>query len=125
MIGPWENSTWSGRFLGQGYLTDGDTAKGKKSLHCRPVLPKSGSYEIHLAYSAYSNRASNTPVTVQTSSGERTIRLDQRKRPAIGGLFTSLGTFDLDRNTAEIVISNDGTDGYVIVDGIQFLFGTE
>ena len=85
------------------------------------MLPKSGRYEIRLAYSAYHNRASNTPITVQTSSGERTIRLDQRKEPAIDGLFASLGTFDLDRNTAEIVISNDGTDGYVVVDGIQFI----
>ncbi|MHC4403234.1 MAG: FAD-dependent oxidoreductase [Planctomycetota bacterium] len=118
--GLWQQSTWSGRFLGQGYLTDGNTAKGKKSLRCRPLLPDSGRYEIRLAYSAFKNRASNTPITVQTSSGETTVRLDQRKGPAVDGLFTSLGIFDLDRNTAEIVISNDGTDGYVVVDGVQF-----
>ena len=120
-IGSWETSTWSDRFLGQGYLTDGNVAKGKKSLRCRPRLPKSGLYEIRLAYSAYHNRASNTPITVQTSSRERTVCLDQRKEPAVDGLFASLGTFDLDTNTAEIVIANDGTDGYVIVDGIQFI----
>ncbi len=70
---------------------------------------------------AFNNRASNTPITVHTSSGERTVRIDQRKEPAIDGLFTSLGTFDLDQHTAEIVISNDGTDGYVVVDGIQLI----
>ena len=120
-IGQWANSTWSGRFLGQGYLTDGNTAKGKKSLRCRPRLPTSGQYEIRLAYSAYSNRASNTPITVQTSSGERTVRLDQRQEPGVDGLFASLGIFDLDKNNVEIVIGNDGTDGYVIVDAVQFI----
>jgi hypothetical protein len=58
---------------------------------------------------------------VHTSSGEKTVRVDQRKEPAINVLFTSLGNFDLDRQTAEIVVSNDGTDGYVVVDGIQLI----
>jgi hypothetical protein len=120
-IGRWESSTWSHHFLGQGYLTDGNSAKGQKSLRCRPLLPESGRYEIRLAYSAFDNRASNTPITVHTASGETHIRIDQRKAPAIEGLFTSLGIFELDRKTAEIVISNDGTDGYVVVDGIQLI----
>jgi hypothetical protein len=124
-IGRWDSSTWSGRYIGQGYLTDRNTEKGNKSLRFRPRLRQSGRYEIRLAYSAYSNRASNTPITVHTASGEKTVRVDQRKEPAIKGLFTSLGTFELDRNTAEIVVSNDGTDGYVVVDGIQLIRSDE
>ena len=85
------------------------------------MLPNSGQYEIRLAYSAYSNRASNTRVAIQTSSGEKVIRIDQRNSPAGDQLFTSLGTFDLDKKTAKVVISNDETDGYVIVDGFQFI----
>jgi len=42
--------------------------------------------------------------------------------PEIEGLFHSLGRFDLDAGDAtSIVISNAGTDGYVIVDAIQII----
>ena len=46
-------------FVGEGYLHDGDAAKGTKVLRFRPDVPKSGPYEIRLAYSPFGNRASN------------------------------------------------------------------
>ncbi|MBI5396602.1 MAG: hypothetical protein HZA91_15015 [Verrucomicrobia bacterium] len=40
----------------------------------------------------------------------------------IGGLFHSLGRFDLDAGEAtSIVISNAGTDGFVVVDALQIV----
>jgi len=120
-VGHWAHSVWSDRFVGQGYLTDGNEGKGRKSLCCRPRLPSSGRYEIRLIYSAYTNRASNTPVTIRTASGDRTVRVDQRREPAVDGLFAPLGVFELDKATARVVISNDDTDGFVVVDGLQFL----
>ena len=120
-IGVWSSSTWAERFIGQGYLTDGNEAKGQKSLVCRPRLPASGRYEIRLAYSAFGNRAGNVPVTVRGRSGPSTVRVDQREAPPIDGLFVSLGTFDLERGKATIEISNEATDGYVVVDALQLL----
>jgi hypothetical protein len=119
--GFWEYSTWSGRFVLDGYLHDGDTDKGRKSIQFLPQLEKAGRYEVRIAYAAADNRASNTPLTITTREGPRTIIIDQRKAPPIDGLFLSLGTFDLEPGTARIEITNTDTDGYVVVDAVQFV----
>jgi len=118
--GDWGRSTYSTPFIGDGYLTDGNAGKGAKSVLFRPNLPKAGVYEVRFAYPAFNNRATNTPVTIRTSRGERTVLVNQRRAPEIGGLFHSLGRFDLDAgNATSIIISTSGTDGYVVVDAIQ------
>jgi hypothetical protein len=120
--GDWGGSTHSMPFIGDNYLTDGNSDKGTKTIVFQPNLPKAGSYEVRLAYTALNNRASNTPVTIRTSRGEKKVFVNQRRAPEIGSLFHSLGRFDLDAGDAtSIVISNAGTDGYVIVDAIQLV----
>ena len=122
VTGEWGRSTHSTPFVGDGYLTDGNTGKGAKTVLFHPNLPKAGAYEVRLAYPAFNNRATNTPVTIRTSRGEKTVIVNQRRAPGIGGLFHSLGTFELDAgNATAIVISNAATDGYVVVDAVQLL----
>ena len=118
----WSESTWSERFLGDGYLHDGDTQKGAKSIRFTPKLPKAGRYELRIAYAAFGNRATNTPVTIHTSDGPVTVRINQRVEPPIDGMFLSLGTFRFDAGgAAHVEITNAGTDGYVVVDALQWL----
>ena len=120
--GEWGRSTHSTPFIGDGYLTDGNVGKGTKTLCFRPNLPKAGTYEVRLAYSGLNNRATNTPVTIRTSRGEKTVLVNERRTPEIGGLFHSLGKFELDAGGAtSIVISNASTDDYVVVDAVQLL----
>ena len=119
--GYWQHSTWSGRFVLDGYLHDGDTDKGGKSIQFLPQLEKAGRYEVRIAYAATTNRAGNTPVTIHTKNGPQTILIDQRKAPPGDGLFLSLGTFDLEPGTARIEITNADTDGYVVVDAVQLI----
>ena len=46
----------------------------------------------------------------------------QRKTPAIDRTWQSLGTYRFEAGTAgSITISNEGTDGHVIVDAVQLL----
>lgn len=118
--GLWIPSTYSRPYVQSGYRHDGNTEKGCRSLRFTPRLPRPGRYEVRLAYLALPNRASNTPVTIRTLRGNQTVRLDQRSRPVIDGLFASLGVFDLDTNST-ITIANHGTDGYVVVDALQLL----
>ena len=110
----------TGPFIGDGYLTDDNSTKGYKSIRFTPKLAKPGTYEVRLAYSALENRASNTPVTVYHAGGTKTVRVDQRKKAPIDGLFLSLGTFRLD-DKSSIVVANTETDGYVVVDAVQLL----
>ncbi|MFH1268422.1 MAG: FAD-dependent oxidoreductase [Planctomycetota bacterium] len=120
--GYWSESTWSERFVGDGYLHDGDTQKGAKSIRFTPNLPRAGKYEVRIAYAAFDNRATNTPVTIHASGGPETVRINQRVEPPIDGMFLSLGTFHFDAGgTARVEITNAGTDGYVVVDAMQWL----
>ncbi len=50
------------------------------------------------------------------------MRVNEQQTPAIDKLFQPVGTFHFDADRpAVIVISNDGCDGYVIVDAVQLV----
>ena len=122
LTGQWVRSTYSAPYVGDGYLHDGDADKGTKSVCFRPNLAKAGTYEVRLAYAAFENRATNTPVTIRTSRGPVTVRVNQQAEPEIEGLLHLLGKFDLDAGEAtSIVVANEGTNGYVVVDAIQLV----
>ncbi|MGD8239509.1 MAG: FAD-dependent oxidoreductase, partial [Armatimonadota bacterium] len=118
--GEWVHSTWAESFIGYGYLHDDDSGKGARSLTFRPEVTEPGTYEVRIAYSAYGNRATNTPVTIHAATGATTVHIDQRQPPPIDGTFLSLGTFALD-DRSRIVITNADTDGHVVVDALQLL----
>ena len=119
--GEWTASSAAGPFVGSGYIHDGNSEKGRKSARFRLPDELSGRYELRLSYSANPNRATNVPVTVRSTDGDRTVRINQRQRPPLDGGFTSLGTYRLDAGGAYVTVSNEGTDGYVIVDALQCL----
>ena len=119
-IGAWVTSTWSQPYIGDGYLHDGDADKGGKWVIFEPELSEPGMYEVRLSYVAYHNRATNTPVTIYSADGPKTVHINQREAPPISGLFISLGKHQL-RTDAKIVVRNAGTDGYAIVDAVQFI----
>ncbi len=102
---------------GPKYLHDGNTGKGEKRARFVLTVPKPGSYTVVLLYSPFRNRASNTPVALTIGGESHSFRVNQ-KRARNGG--HALGTFQIE-TTAELVVSNDGADGYVIVDGVQLL----
>ena len=120
--GLWTRSSTEGPYLGKGYRHDENADKGKKTARFAVRLPRTGRYRVQLAYTAQSNRASNVPVEIHYASGVRTIRVNQRKAPPAGKVFLPLGIFLFRADKpAAVVISTAGTDGYVIVDGVQFL----
>ena len=121
-VGNWQGSTSSSRYVGWGYRHDRNTEKGELKATFRTNLPASGRYEVRLAYQPNKNRATNAKVAVKHAGGVKQIVVNQRKPPPIDGLFLSLGTFRFDQAAPGIVtVSNEGTDGYVIVDAVQWL----
>lgn len=54
------------------------------------------------------------------AGGEKQIKVDQTTRPKIDVAFQSLGIFKFD-GTAEVEITNTDTDGYVLLDAVQFV----
>lgn len=119
--GEWRGSSSAGRYVGAGYLHDGDLDKGKKSATWKLTVPSSGTWRVGISYSAASNRATAVPVQVQAGDGvEQQFDLNQRKAIAGDAVFHELTRVTLAAGqTVRVTISNAGTDGHVIVDAVQ------
>lgn len=119
--GAWTASSSSGGVDGF-YHHDGDESKGTKTARFEARVPKSGKYEVRLAYATAPNRATNAPVTVTHADGKKTFLVNQKRAPDLDKAFVSLGTF---RFTAEqpavVTVTTEKTDGYVVADAIQLL----
>jgi hypothetical protein len=121
-VGEWQQSRFSGHYIGDGYTHDQNAGKGEKTLTFQPDLPQAGKYEVWLAYDAGGSRADNVPVTVFSADGEKTLHVDMKKAPPIDGRYVSLGEYRVERNgQGYVIVSNEGTAGHVTVDAITFI----
>ncbi|HCN77579.1 MAG TPA: FAD-dependent oxidoreductase, partial [Verrucomicrobiales bacterium] len=79
-------------------------------------------YEVRVAYPANNNRASNVPVTIFHNGGETKKVISQKPPGPVGGVAVSLGEYEFspDRRP-QVVIGNEGTDGYVVIDAVQWI----
>lgn len=122
LTGRWKESIGgTNGFVDKNYHHDANSDKGKMTARFVPKLPHTGRYQVLVSYEPRDNRATNVPVTVQYATGEQTVRIDQRQVPEFNG-FTSVGEFDFMTGTnGAVVISNEGTKGYVVIDAAQFV----
>ncbi len=121
-VGDWVDSQFSKHYIGEGYIHDGNKDKGQKTLTFSPAVPKAGLYEVRLAYNSGDTRASNVPIEILDLDGEHDLKINQRVAPPIDHRFVSLGKYRFDTSGQwYVIISNEGTDGHVIVDALQFL----
>ena len=87
-----------------------------------PDIKESGNYDVRLLYTTHENRSSRTAVTIYSGEGEKTIRIDQRRSAVVDGQVRSLGVFRFEAGgKARVVVTNDGADGIVVVDGLQLV----
>ena len=122
VVGKWTHSVHTKHYIGKRYIHDANKGKGDKTLSFIPKLPGDGEYEVRFAYSHGVGRASNVPVTVFSAAGEKTIIVDMRKTPPLEERFISLGTFRFEATEqSRVLISNEGTDGVLTADAVQFL----
>jgi hypothetical protein len=126
-IGTWTESTSVATFVGKHYLFDAGEARSESRIVYRPKLSESGQYEIRVSYTASSNRTTRAPFHVHHAGGTKTVRIDQRKKPSIGGQFVSLGVYEFDPiSDPRIVVSCEDTDdGCVIADAVIFLASSD
>ncbi len=121
-VGSWQDSSSVRFYVVNGYVHDQNGGKGEKTITFEPVNLPGGNYEVRFAYSPGDNRASNLQASIFSADGESRVSVDQRKPAPIDGLWISLGKFRFEANgQAYILVSNDGTDGHVIADAVQFL----
>ena len=122
VVGQWKASVHSKEFVGKGYIHDDKLDKGQKRVTFRTNLPADGEYEVRISYPGSNGRATNVPVTVVHSAGESVVTVDQSQVAPLEKLLRPIGIFEFNADKpAEVTISNAGTDGYVIVDAVQFV----
>jgi dienelactone hydrolase len=114
--GSWVTSVAGGDLKHEiNYVHDGNSQKGLKSA-AFSSNELTGDYEVFIKYFPYSNRASNTPVTIHDNAGPTTLYLNQRTRSSE---WVSLGSYTFN-GSGSVSVSNAGTDGYVVADAIRF-----
>lgn len=116
------HGTTASPFLGAGYAHDGDADKGKQKAVFTTKLPESGNYEVRIGYSALGNRATNVPVTIHSAGEVKTVKVNQKEPGTVDGFLQPVGTFRFEADKEAVVeISNEGTDGHVILDAVQWV----
>jgi hypothetical protein len=120
--GNWKSSIYGGNYLGVGAVYDTKNQDRPATLTFDPDFPKSGLYEVRLAYVPHSNRATNTAIRILHADGEELKHVNQQAKPPIEGRFLSLGTFRFEAGGAGFVmVSNEGSNGTVSVDAVWFV----
>ena len=67
------------------YWNDGNAGKGAKSVAFVPAIPASGYYDVYIWWVYASNRATNTPVDINSASNFSTVLIDQQLSTAPTG----------------------------------------
>ena len=75
---------------------------------------------MQIAWTSNPNRATNVPVLIKHDQGNENFLLNQREDPNMDIGFHRLGEFSFGRK-AEVIISNKGTDGHVIIDAVRMV----
>lgn len=115
--GQWASGTLDPR-VGGGYLHDNNANKGTASVKWTITSQEDARYDLFLHFPPNANRATNVPVSVTIGETTQETTVNQQNSSGVA----KLGTFNLSRGAkAVITVTNHGTDGHVIADGVQAL----
>ncbi|MDI1312468.1 DUF1553 domain-containing protein, partial [Prosthecobacter sp.] len=121
-VGLWKQSTSFAPYIGSGYISDKNEGKGEKTVTFTPKIPKTGRYEVRVAFNAGPDRAASATVTILHADGEELKAIKMTTDSLKGLQFATLGTYRFEANgQGFVLISNANSQGYVTVDAVQFL----
>jgi hypothetical protein len=123
-LGKWEELSKHRYFVYHGYLHDKGTGKGKKSVIFKPIIRRSGLYEVQFAYPIHSENSKRVPIHIRHANGENTVLVDQTQtRKPRNRQFDPVGTFRFEADgQSSITVQTQGTeDGLVVVDAFSFV----
>ena len=119
LTGDWTESQAGKSFLGDGYRHDSKGAKGLMTATFSVKLPKNGKHEVFLAIVPNANRATNAKVRILHAGGQTDKLVNLTK--GLADRWVSLGIYDFaDKADAQVIVSNEGANGYVIVDAVNW-----
>ena len=115
--GNWGTSSWSSQRYGSDYRYANPVLASDPAWY-KFNIPQSGNYRVDVWYPSDPGYSSATPYIVVTSSGNKTVYVDQRSG---GGAWRSIGTFSLSAGDYNVVGVSRWTSasGYVIADAVR------
>ena len=120
--GEWKYSSSFKPYINKGYVHDDKRGDGHSTATFRFSVPKSGKYDLRIAYSAHDTRAKKVPITIESGSEKTTLTFDQTQPLSADNAFRSAGVIQLSADgEIKIIISNTGTEGFVILDALQLI----
>jgi hypothetical protein len=120
--GDWQVSTNFKPYIGRGYRHEDKRGDGKSQAVFRFKAPKTGEYELKMAYSAHETRAKKVPVVIQSGDQEATMHVDQTVPLLSGQAFRPVGKCQLVGGAeSTITVANTATEGFVILDALQLV----
>ena len=118
-IGVWNRSGGLKNYVGYGYLYAGGGSGA--AIEFEFQVPKSGNYEVRVAYGHHPNRCTRVPVTVHSADGQKAATINMSQPAPLNG-FISLGTYPFVAGRPGMVrIDTVGVKGAVHTDAIQVL----
>lgn len=127
LSGAWSRSTNFKPDIEDGYIFCGEDdpkskGDGKTTATFRFQVPKSGQYQVLIAYSAHATRSKNVPLMVSSGADKKTFTVDQTKPLPSGEHFRPVATVDLRADVETVIqVTNADTTGFVILDALQLL----
>lgn len=120
LTGVWTKGHGLPDYVAKGYQYAGP--KSASTARYEFKIEKAGRYEVRLNFGAHENRASNTPVTVESAEGSKLTTVDEKKQGNLPKSFVSLGTYQFSPGKpAAVVFSTEGANGNVAIDAVQLL----
>lgn len=120
--GAWSRSSGFKPHIGTGYLHDDKRGDGESVAVFRVKVPKSGRYDLRMAYSAHETRATKVPLTIQNAEKAVELLVDQTQPLPAGEAFRSISKVELQKDLeTTITLRNRETDGFVILDALQLM----
>ena len=120
--GDWTHSQYAGAYIGKGYTHDANKNKGKARATFPVRVKEPGIYRVSFSWRGGGGRAANVPLTVQHALGETRLFVNQSVPPEGPHDFFPIGEYLFQPDKpGNVVISNEGTEGYVIIDAIRLV----
>ncbi len=121
LTGHWVHSSAAKSCLSNDYIHDGNAKDGQCIARFETKLPKAGKYRVMLAAAPSGNRATNAPFEIQHKEGITKLKVNLKEpKPADGLFWLNLGSYEFDTD-AVVLVTNEGTDGYVVIDGMRLI----
>jgi len=119
LTGAWTAGHGLEGYFGEDYKYLSPSGKGTARFEFS--MAAAGTYELRLAHQPHQNRATNTPVSIESADGTQKIAVNQRAEPPLKG-YVSLGQFRFEAGKpGAVTVSSDGANGIVHVDALQIL----